>query len=160
MSINVHYHRRAARSRRWLYDCRRGAARLVRACRNFPSPRDDKTLIDIRATISAELTGAARRCVTAGGHAAAGKSIDSTKVYRINSTAHLINNDFRRERSVYKRGHAPVPPPPPRSQRRESSSKSRLQNDGDNIGGGANHPPPPPPPFPSPPRALPQSAVY
>lgn len=73
----------------------------------FPSPRDDKTLIDIRATISAELTGAevcnGRRTRGGGG---GGKSIDSTKVYRINSTAHLINSDFRRERSVYKRGHA------------------------------------------------------
>lgn len=72
----------------------------------FPSPRDDKTLIDIRATISAELTGAemcnGRRTRGGGG----GKSIDSTKVYRINSTAHLINNDFRRERSVYKRASA------------------------------------------------------
>lgn len=72
--------------------------------REFPSPHDDKTLIDIRATISAELTGAevCNGQRTRGG----GKSIDSTKVYRINSTAHLINNDFRRERSVYKRGHA------------------------------------------------------
>lgn len=78
-------------------------------CRNFQVGHDDKTLIDIRATISAELTGGVcndRRTRGRGQARRSVKSIDSTKVYRINSTAHLINNDFRRERFVYNRARA------------------------------------------------------
>lgn len=97
----------------------------------FPSPRD-KTLIDIRATISAELTGA-EVCNGQRTRGGGGKSIDSTKVYRINSTAHLINNDFRRERSVYKRAATRAPPPPRPLENR--ARRAVLQNDSDNIGG-------------------------
>jgi len=52
---------------------------LVRV-QEFPSPRDDKMLIDIRATISAKLTSA-EVCNDRRTRSGGGKSIDSTKEF-------------------------------------------------------------------------------